>query len=81
MLDQKKMKIVFELEEINKRQMEEIVKIYFENKTEKANRLNIPRITMYSWISNPNRADIDLIEKDVRALLQLIEDYKAANAM
>ena len=81
LLAQEKMKIIFELEEINKRQMEEIVKIYFENKTEKANRLNIPRITMYSWINNPNRADINLIEKDVRALLQLIEDYKAANAM
>jgi hypothetical protein len=61
--------------------MEQIVKIYFENKTEKSNRLDIPRITMYSWINNPNRADLNLIEADVRALLKLIEDHKAANAM
>ena len=61
--------------------MEEIIKIYFENKSEKSHRLGVPRITLYSWLKNPNRANIDLIEADVKALLKLIEDYKAANAM
>lgn len=61
--------------------MEQIIRIYFENKSEKSQRLGVPRITLYSWLKNPNRADLNLIEADVRALLKLIEDYKAANAM
>jgi hypothetical protein len=61
--------------------MEQIVKIYFENKTEKSKRLGVPRITLYSWMTNPNRANLDIIEADLKALLKLIEDYKAANDM
>lgn len=61
--------------------MDKIISIYFENKTEKANRLGIPRITMYSWINYPNRANLELIEEDLKALLLLIQQYKAANAM
>lgn len=61
--------------------MEQIIRIYFENKSEKSQRLGVPRITLYSWFKNPNRADLELIEADLKALLKLIEDYKAANAM
>lgn len=61
--------------------MEQIIGIYFENKSEKSQRLGVPRITLYSWLKNPDRANLDIIEADLKALLKLIEDYKAANAM
>lgn len=61
--------------------MEQIIKIYLENKTEKSNRLGVHRQTLNAWMKKPNQANIDLIEADVKALLKLIEDYKAANAM
>ena len=61
--------------------MEQIIRIYFENKSEKSQRLGVPRITLYSWLKNPDRADLNLIEADLKALLDLIEKHKAANAM
>ena len=61
--------------------MEQIIKIYLENKTEKANRLGVHRQTLNAWMKNPKQANINLIENDLRELLQLIEDHKkAANA-
>lgn len=53
--------------------MEEIMCIYFENKSEKSQRLGVPRITLYSWLKHPDRANLDVIESDVRQLLDLIE--------
>ncbi len=53
--------------------MEQIIKTYFENKSEKSQRLGVPRITLYSWLKYPDRANLDVIENDVRQLLDLIE--------
>lgn len=57
--------------------MKEIIKIYLENKTEKAKRLGKHRQTLMAWQKNPNRANINLIEADLKSLLKLIEEHKA----
>ena len=60
--------------------MEKIISIYLENQTEKANRLGKHRQTLIAWKRNPSQANINLIEEDLKALLFLIEKYKAENA-
>jgi len=57
--------------------MNEIISIYFSNQSERADRLGIARSTVYLWRANPRLAHIDKIERDVRALLDLIEQEKA----
>ena len=61
--------------------MDEIISIYLENQTEKANRLGKHRQTLVAWKRNPSQANLELIEEDLKALLLLIQQYKAANAM
>jgi uncharacterized protein (DUF849 family) len=58
--------------------MDEIISIYLENQTEKANRLGKHRQTLIAWKRNPSQANLNLIEEDLKALLLLIQEYKAA---
>lgn len=61
--------------------MDKIISIYLENQTEKANRLGKHRQTLVAWKRNPSQANLEVIEEDLKALLFLIQKYRAANAM
>lgn len=56
--------------------MNEIITIYLENISQKAARLGLHRLTLYGWKNKPSSANLDIIERDVRNLLTLIEEVR-----
>lgn len=53
-----------------------ITSIYLENISQKAARLGLHRRTLYAWRKKPSSANLDIIERDVRNLLTLIEEVR-----
>ena len=57
--------------------MNKALQIYLETITRKAARLGVHRSTLYYWLRKPEVADRDLVEEDVRSLLEMIGDNEA----
>jgi hypothetical protein len=54
----------------------EIIERWLEGKAVKAKRLNIPRITIYSWRKHPHRAKMSIIKQDAQDILKMISELE-----
>jgi hypothetical protein len=57
--------------------MKELVGIYLENKTQKANRLGLSRKTLNNWQRLPRSAKLSIIRQDVLEMARLVIQEEA----
>lgn len=50
-----------------------IIERWLEGKAVKAERLGIPRITIYSWRKHPHRVKLSVIKQDAQDILSMID--------